>query len=118
MKLKPGPAVLHMEFTGGGMRAWISVRDFRQGRYLRHAYFRQVAELPARKPSGIFFTSACAPDGTLEPLQFSAEEIRLIDGWQRGFPLVQRPFAVLGETTGLREEAVIALLQRLAEWEC
>lgn len=38
---------------------------------------------------------------------------RLLDGWQRDFPLVSRPFAVIGQTLGLRESEVIARFNHL-----
>jgi len=55
--LKPGPAVLHMEFTPRGNEVWVSVRD--AGRidvYDTHS-FAKLAEIPAQSPSGIFFTA-------------------------------------------------------------
>ncbi len=54
--LKPGKAVLHMEFTPRGEKVWLSVRDEdRIDVYDTHS-FDKLAELPASKPSGIFFT--------------------------------------------------------------
>jgi len=38
---------------------------------------------------------------------------RLLDGWQRDFPLVSRPFAVIGQTLGLKDAEVIARLNQL-----
>lgn len=56
-EMKPGPAVLHMEFTGRGHEVWISVRDAdRIDVYDTHS-FAKVAEIAAQKPSGIFFTA-------------------------------------------------------------
>jgi len=55
--LKPGPAVLHMEFTPRGEHVWISVRDQDRVVVLNTADFEQVAQLSAAKPSGIFFSS-------------------------------------------------------------
>jgi DNA-binding Lrp family transcriptional regulator len=40
---------------------------------------------------------------------------RLLDGFQRGLPLVARPFAAVGEALGLGEDAVLARLARLTE---
>ena len=55
--LKPGPAVLHMEFTPRGHEVWISVRDAsRIDIYDTHS-FAKKAEIPAESPSGIFFTA-------------------------------------------------------------
>ncbi|MGB5260560.1 MAG: cytochrome D1 domain-containing protein [Gammaproteobacteria bacterium] len=54
--LKPGKAVLHMEFTARGEKVWLSVRDEdRIDVYDTHS-LEKTAELPASKPSGIFFT--------------------------------------------------------------
>jgi len=36
----------------------------------------------------------------------------LLNGWQRGFPLVPRPFAEIGARLGMTEEAVIAACRR------
>jgi DNA-binding Lrp family transcriptional regulator len=44
-----------------------------------------------------------------------ALDLRLLDGWQRNFPLVPRPFAGIGAALGLGEDAVLARLYRLAE---
>jgi len=38
---------------------------------------------------------------------------RLLNGWQRGFPLVPQPFAEIGRTMGLDEAEVIARLEHL-----
>lgn len=38
---------------------------------------------------------------------------RLLDGWQRDFPLVSHPFAVIGQALGLEGDEVIARLGRL-----
>ena len=55
--LKPGKAVLHMEFTPRGEEVWISVRDEDRVRVYDTATFRVLAEVRADKPSGIFFTA-------------------------------------------------------------
>lgn len=55
--LKPGKAVLHMEFTPRGEAVWISARDDDKVLIYDTASFAQIGELPADKPSGIFFTS-------------------------------------------------------------
>jgi protein NirF len=55
--LKPGKAVLHMEFTPRGEAVWISVRDDDLVRVYDTKDFRQLAQLPAEKPSGIFFSA-------------------------------------------------------------
>ncbi|MES9843104.1 MAG: cytochrome D1 domain-containing protein [Candidatus Sedimenticola sp. PURPLELP] len=55
--LEPGKAVLHMEFTPRGEHVWLSVRDADKLRVYDTRLFSELAELPAKKPSGIFFTS-------------------------------------------------------------
>lgn len=55
--LKPGKAVLHMEFTPRGEHVWISVRDENRVEVYDTASFRKLAEIPAAAPSGIFFTA-------------------------------------------------------------
>jgi len=54
---KPGKAVLHMEFTPRGEAVWISARDSDQISVIDTRSFATLATLPARSPSGIFFTS-------------------------------------------------------------
>lgn len=55
--LKPGKAVLHMEFTPRGEQVWISVRDEdRLDIYDTHTMMR-MSSMSADKPSGIFFSS-------------------------------------------------------------
>ncbi|MEK6771800.1 MAG: cytochrome D1 domain-containing protein [Pseudomonadota bacterium] len=54
--LKPGKAVLHMEFTPRGEQVWISVRDENRVDVYDTETFTKVASLPALNPSGIFFT--------------------------------------------------------------
>lgn len=56
-EIKPGPAVLHMEFTPKGHEVWISVRDADRVDVYDARNFTKLAELAAAKPSGIFFTS-------------------------------------------------------------
>jgi protein NirF len=51
-----GPGVLHMEFTPRGDEIWVSVRDDNMVKVYRTDTFELIAELPADKPSGIFFT--------------------------------------------------------------
>ena len=54
---KPGPAVLHMEFTPRGDEVWISIRDADRIDIHDARTRERVASIPARKPSGIFFTA-------------------------------------------------------------
>ena len=56
-ELKPGKAVLHMEFTPRGEQVWIAVRDDDQVVVYDTESFAEVARLPAEKPSGIFFSN-------------------------------------------------------------
>jgi len=53
----PGKGVLHMEFTPRGEALWLSVRDADVVQVYDTTSFRRLAELPAEKPSGIFFAS-------------------------------------------------------------
>jgi protein NirF len=55
--LKPGPAILHMEFAPRGHEVWLSVRDGNRLVVYDTTSFEPVAELAAQKPSGIFFTA-------------------------------------------------------------
>ncbi|ROR29520.1 cytochrome D1 domain-containing protein [Inmirania thermothiophila] len=55
--LRPGPAVLHMEFTPRGEQVWISVRDGGEVQVYDTERLEPVARLEARYPSGIFFTA-------------------------------------------------------------
>ncbi|MDH3264198.1 MAG: protein nirF [Paracoccaceae bacterium] len=56
-ELKPGPAVLHMEFTARGHEVWVSVRDAGKVVVYDTATFAKLAEIDATSPSGIFFTA-------------------------------------------------------------
>lgn len=55
--LKPGKAVLHMEFTPRGEHIWVSVRDDDIVKVYDTSSLEQIAEIAADKPSGIFFTA-------------------------------------------------------------
>lgn len=55
--LEPGKSVLHMEFTPRGEEVWVSSRDSDRITVYSTRTLEEVATLPARKPSGIFFTS-------------------------------------------------------------
>jgi len=56
-RFKPGPAVLHMEFTPRGHEVWVSVRDSNRVKIYDAATFALKKEFEAQKPSGIFFTA-------------------------------------------------------------
>jgi protein NirF len=55
--LKPGPAVLHMEFAPRGAEVWVSVRDADRIVIYDTRTLEPVKELGAKSPSGIFFTA-------------------------------------------------------------
>lgn len=56
-EFKPGPAVLHMEFTARGTEAWVSVRDADKVVIYNTETLEPVGEIAAQSPSGIFFTA-------------------------------------------------------------
>ncbi len=56
-RLEPGKAVLHMEFAPRGESVWISARDDNRVVVYDTSSFERRAELPAKSPSGIFFTA-------------------------------------------------------------
>ena len=61
--LRPGRAVLHLEFTPRGEAVWISARDDDRVLVYDTATLAPVASLKAESPSGIFFTSRAARIG-------------------------------------------------------
>ena len=61
--LRPGRAVLHLEFTPRGEQAWVSSRDDDAVAVYDTASFAELARLPADKPSGIFLTSRAGMTG-------------------------------------------------------
>jgi len=50
-------------------------------------------------------------------MTMTAAELALVDRWQRNFPLVPQPFAVIGEAAGLDEAATIAAFAHLRDKE-
>jgi DNA-binding Lrp family transcriptional regulator len=42
-------------------------------------------------------------------------ELTLLDRWQRGFPLVKRPFAVVGRSAGISERAALGIFGKLQQ---
>ncbi|MDH3319356.1 MAG: protein nirF [Betaproteobacteria bacterium] len=62
-ELRPGRAVLHMEFTPRGEQVWISSRDDGAVLVYDTATYAELARLPAESPSGIFLTSRGAMTG-------------------------------------------------------
>ena len=55
--LKPGKAVLHLEFSPRGEQLWLSVRDEDRIEAYDTRTFERLAEIPADKPSGIFMAA-------------------------------------------------------------
>lgn len=55
--LKPGKAVLHMEFTPRGEQVWMSVRDEDRVDIVDTETFEVISSIKVDKPSGIFFTN-------------------------------------------------------------
>jgi len=62
-EFKPGPAVLHMEFTPRGHEVWISVRDAGKIMIYDTQTYEKVGEIDAESPSGIFFTARAHKTG-------------------------------------------------------
>ncbi|MGO8740181.1 cytochrome D1 domain-containing protein [Rhodoblastus sp.] len=52
-----GPTVLHLEFLPRGHEVWISVRDADRVDVMDVRRRQKVAEIPAQKPSGVFFAA-------------------------------------------------------------
>ncbi len=61
--LTPGSGVLHMEFSPRGEEVWVSVRDRDLVQIYDTATAEVKKELPALKPSGIFFTARAHKTG-------------------------------------------------------
>jgi protein NirF len=55
--LNPGKTVLHMEFTPRGEAVWVSVKDDDSIKVYDTRTFDLLAQISARKPSGIFFAA-------------------------------------------------------------
>lgn len=62
-ELKPGKAVLHMEFTPRGEAIWVSVRDEDRVEVYDTKSLSKRSSLNVQKPSGIFFTSRAHKTG-------------------------------------------------------
>jgi protein NirF len=56
-EFRPGPAILHMEFTPRGHEVWVSVRDAGKVIVYDAETFEELGVIEAEKPSGIFFTA-------------------------------------------------------------
>lgn len=48
-------------------------------------------------------------------MTLSPTELALVDHWQRDFPLVSRPFEVVGHSVGIEEREVLEIFQRLQQ---
>ena len=62
-EIRPGRAVLHLEFTPRGEQAWISSRDDDAVVVYDTASFAETARLRAANPSGIFLAARAAMTG-------------------------------------------------------
>ncbi len=56
-QFQPGKGILHMEFTPRSEHVWVSVRDNDEIIIYDTQTLEEIKRLPAKKPSGIFFTS-------------------------------------------------------------
>lgn len=56
-QFQPGKGILHMEFTPRSEHVWVSVRDNDEIIIYDTKTLKEIKRLPAKKPSGIFFTS-------------------------------------------------------------
>ncbi len=56
-QFQPGKGILHMEFTPRSEHVWVSVRDIDEIIIYDTQTLEEIKRLPAKKPSGIFFTS-------------------------------------------------------------
>ncbi|MFN3655666.1 MAG: Lrp/AsnC family transcriptional regulator [Pseudolabrys sp.] len=50
-------------------------------------------------------------------MTLNGTELALIDHWQRNFPLATRPFAVVGRSVGIDENATLSIFDRLRKQE-
>lgn len=62
-EFRPGPGVLHMEFTPRGHEVWLSVRDAGKVMVFDTQTFEKLGEIAADSPSGIFFTARAHKTG-------------------------------------------------------
>ncbi|MCU7800156.1 MAG: protein nirF [gamma proteobacterium symbiont of Lucinoma myriamae] len=56
-QFQPGKGILHMEFTPRSEHVWVSVRDNDEIIIYDTQTLEEIKRFPAKKPSGIFFTS-------------------------------------------------------------
>lgn len=57
LTLRPGKAVMHMEFTPRGEQVWLSLRDENRVDVYDTRSFVRIASIPARAPSGILLAA-------------------------------------------------------------
>ena len=62
-ELRPGRAVLHLEFTPRGEQVWVSSRDDDTVIVYDTATYAELTRLPVERPSGIFLTARAARTG-------------------------------------------------------
>lgn len=62
-EFKPGPGVLHMEFTPRGHEVWVSVRDAGKIMIYDTQSYEKIGEIDTESPSGIFFTARAHKTG-------------------------------------------------------
>ena len=86
-------------------------------RHLRHRQFRPPGDAAGRQPLGHLLHDARRAHGFLMSANPSALEFRLLNDYQRGFPLVPRPFAAMARDLGSDEETVLAALADLSRQE-
>ena len=113
-EIKPGPAVLHMEFTPRGHEVWVSVRDAGKVVVYDTHTFEKLAEIEATSPSWHLFHRSRAQNGAMR-MDFVTDPVdrRLLDDWQRDFPIAPRPFAEIGARLGVDESEVVNRLTRM-----
>ena len=111
-RFAPGPAVLHMEFTPRGNEVWVSLRDADRVDIYDAATFAKKAADPGAEAFGHLLHRTCNEDWTMSP---DPAELTLVDRWQHNFPLVDKPFAVVGRSAALNERETIRIFRRLHE---
>ena len=133
--LRPGKAVLHMEFTPRGEQVWVSVRDENRVDVYDTRSYEKLAEIAAERPSGIFFSARahrigpCSARPAMQQVprrngrpslpahpgraSLDALDRRLLDEHQRGFPICATPFATLADRLGCEAGEVIRRLAAL-----
>ena len=114
--LEPGKAVLHMEFTPRGEAVWISSRDDNRVSVIDTAQLRHAGHAAARcAERHLLHQPRRAAWALMLPRRSRAWTADLLNGWQRGFPLVAAPFARIARRARRATKAtVIAALRGAA----